>query len=362
METSFFTKINYSACNEDSESERRALQLTHTDTVLCITGSGARPLDLLIDKPAKIISVDFNATQNYLLALKIAAYQTLTYAEFLVFIGMDEASHRAALYHKVTAQLSPAVKDWWDAHYALIARGLLYAGTWERLLRSLSKVAFFRTRQLQILMASPSLDSQKAYWNTHWDNTTWRLFLKLLSNRLLWTKVIQEPGALLIPQTFDIYAYMHTRLNHLAHTHLLRDNHFAHLLFYGQYQNTCLLPIHLRKEYFDTIRSQVDKIEIVTDSLGHVLDQKPIVQQITAYSLSDFSSYAAPAMYADIWTRIATHSQPGTRFCERQFLVKRSPEALHSAIKRNPELEAQLMQQDLTAIYSFCVGQIQSRI
>lgn len=42
--TSFLDTINYSAANEDSASECRALRLGPPDTVLCITGSGARPL------------------------------------------------------------------------------------------------------------------------------------------------------------------------------------------------------------------------------------------------------------------------------------------------------------------------------
>jgi S-adenosylmethionine-diacylglycerol 3-amino-3-carboxypropyl transferase len=102
MSNQFFNKINYSACNEDSESELQALSLTKSDTLLCITASGARPLDLLIGKPKKIISIDFNRTQNYLLSLKIAAYKTLNYSEFLSFIGVNNNKTREVLYNRVT--------------------------------------------------------------------------------------------------------------------------------------------------------------------------------------------------------------------------------------------------------------------
>lgn len=361
MQSSFFSKINYSACNEDSESERKALQLTPTDTVLCITGSGARPLDLLIDNPKKIISIDFNPTQNYLLALKIAAYQTLSYAEFTSFLGLEDTYSRQKLYQKVATQLAAEAKSYWDKNTELIESGILYTGTWERLLKCMANMAFFRKGKVKKLMQATSLDVQRDYWHSQWDTPVWRSFLKLLCNRFLWTRIIREPGALLIPPDFSMNNYMHARLNHLASHHLLRENHFANLLFYGRYQSDCQLPIHLRKEWFDTLRQRVQTIEIVTGSLVDELANEAWVNQLTAYSLSDFSSYANMEMYTTIWQRIADYSSPGARFCERQFLVKRNPETLHDAIQRNSLLEAILQQEDSSAIYSFCVGTIQSK-
>lgn len=358
MKNAFFEKINYSACNEDSESERKALKLTNEDIVLCITGSGARPLDLLIDNPKKIISVDFNATQNYLLALKIAAYKSLSYPEFKSFVGLDAIFDRKNLYNTIRIILSEDVKAYWDKHYKLIKNGLLYCGTWELLQRSMIKAAFFRKNKIKQLIQSDSLTIQQDYWNNHWNNSFWRFFLKIISNRFLWTKIIREPGAMLIPQNFDVYHYISSRLNFLANNHLLKSNHFANLMFIGEYSKDCLLPIHLREEYYETIKSQVDKIEIITDSLLNVVNQKQIADKVTAYSLSDFSSYTDLKMYNQIWEGIIRNAGNTVKFCERHFLVKREPNATFKAIKRDFDLEKELNDQDITAIYTFCVGTI----
>lgn len=358
MANSFFEKINYSACNEDSESERKALCLTPDDTVLCITGSGARPLDLLVDSPKKIISVDFNATQNHLLEIKIAAYKSLNYAEFKSFIGLENKFSRQDLYKKLNHLLTSPQGCYWDKNFHLIEKGLLYCGTWERFLRMMAKAAFFRSKAIEKLMESETLEIQREFWAKHWDNAIWRAFLKLVSNRFLWTKIIREPGALLIPQEFDVYEYMRSRMNHLANNHLLCTNHFANLLFYGEYKSDCILPLHLREENFESIKSQAHKIEIITDSLLNVLDNQQLTASVTAYSLSDFSSYADTEMYNKIWTKIIQHSANNTKFCERFFLVKRQPEILHPQIERDYLLEKQLSDQDLTAIYTFCVGKL----
>lgn len=358
MTNSFFEKINYSACNEDSESERKALRLTKKDTILCITGSGARPLDLLIDSPKKIISIDFNATQNYLLALKIAAYKSLNYSEFKSFIGLDTNFSRQEIHKKVANLLSLEVKTYWDKHFNLIENGLLYCGTWESILRTMVKWAFFRRKEIKNLMESRTVEIQQVYWTKYWNNSLWRFFLKTISNRFLWTKIIREPGALLIPKEFDVYDYMSSRMNYLANNHLLRTNHFANLLFYGEYKPDCLLPIHLREENFEIIKNQVDKIEIVTDSLLNVLDNKKLVGSVSAYSLSDFSSYANAEMYNEVWNKIVKNATHETKFCERFFLVKREPEKLNKLIERDYVLEKQLCDEDLSAIYTFCVGRI----
>lgn len=360
MGKGFFEKINYSACNEDSESERLALKLTQQDTVLCITGSGARSLDLLIDQPQKIISVDFNPAQNNLLALKIAAYKTLDYKEFKSFIGLENNIDRSALFGRLSRELSTELKAYWKDHFTLIEEGLLYCGTWEKLLNKMSRSTLVRKKMLQQLMESDTLESQATFWNMHWDNAGWRLFLKALTSRFIWTKIIREPGMSLIPADFNIYTYLHGRLNHLARHFLLRENHFANLLFYGQYQEHCILPIHLQEAHYDTIRKMVDRIEIITAPLIDAVKEKAIIQQVTTYSLSDFSSYANPEMYAAIWFEIASRSQEGARFCERQFLVKRSPETLHQHIYRDHALEEKLNQADTTAIYTFCAGEIRT--
>jgi len=92
----------YSSINEDGNSERTALSITTEDTILTITGSGARALDLLVDNPKKIISVDSNPLQSYLLELKLGAITALTYEEFLSFLGLTSVREDVlSLYRKV---------------------------------------------------------------------------------------------------------------------------------------------------------------------------------------------------------------------------------------------------------------------
>ena len=62
----FMTTLNYASCNEDWRSEWDALEIKPNDRVLCITGSGDRPLNLLLQNPKDVIAMDLNPIQNNL--------------------------------------------------------------------------------------------------------------------------------------------------------------------------------------------------------------------------------------------------------------------------------------------------------
>lgn len=353
----FFDQINYSASNEDGNSEREVLQIGNSDVVLCITGSGARTLDLLIDGPAKIYSIDFNPSQNLLLQLKMAAYQALDYGDFCAFLGVTSCNGRLELFQKLKPFLDQRALDFWEKNLSKIQAGVLYIGTWERLLGRMKDMAFFRRRTIDRLMSAKTLEEQKLVWEKDWDNPTWRIFMKLLCNRFLWVRIIQEPGAKLIPFDFSMHGYLLAKLNHLAGYFLLKENHFANLIFLGKYGEECVLPPHLQENHFEVIKRNLDRVVLVNDSLEGFLENHH--SDINAFSLSDFSSYAPENVYKDIWEKAIHAASPGARFCERQFLVKREPEKIFEAIKRNSEKELKLGQIDGTVIYTFCVGHIE---
>lgn len=357
MKNDFFSHINYSASNEDSESERLALQLNSDDSVLCISGSGARPLDLLVDSPKEIISIDFNPAQNFLLELKIAAFKSLTYTELLEFLGVNEGQNRLVLFDKVKTHLSEEALSFWQKKKSLIRTGVLYCGTWERLLKKMLSFARFRQPIIHRLLEASTIEEQQEIWSEKWNNLSWRLFMRILTNRFLWVNVIREPGAKLVPKGFNVKQYMMDRLEYLVSNFKLNENHYGNLLFNGRYLDTCILPHHLRPENFEIVRANLDRIEIVTASL---LDYLPLQKsRFTKFSLSDFSSYAPTEMYHSIWENVIFSAQSGASFCERYFLVKKNPEKQFSLLQRDSVLETSLSQSDVSAIYTFGVGVIQ---
>lgn len=360
---SFLDKINYSSSNEDGRSEIKALKIDEKDSVLCITGSGARPLDLLIRRPASLVSIDFNPAQNFLLELKMKAIERLAYEEFLQFIGISPSQERKQIYLSFRKSLSPEAKIFWDSNLKMMQRGVIYQGGWEKYFRQLSRmVCMARPRMVKKLFGSPSIREQVHIWNSGWNNREWKVFIHLLSSRVVWKYFFRDPGFYrFVPDHFSIPAYNAGRFN-LAFEHILvTQSPYAHLLFFGKYDPEGPLPLHLQKENYATIKNNLTKIQIVTGSLGNYLEMRHR-RRFDKFSLSDFSSYTGWNAYSRVWSGVVKTAAEGAIVCERQFLVKRGiPRKLSGFFWRDYPLEEELGRTDDSFFFTFIVAKVMRR-
>ena len=108
---SFFEKLNFSSANEDGETERAALDGARR--IVCLTGSGTRPLDLLTSDAVEVIALDINPAQCATLHLKVAAMQQLGRDDYLAFLGIGgKAGPR---YRDLRSLLPARLLDWLTA-------------------------------------------------------------------------------------------------------------------------------------------------------------------------------------------------------------------------------------------------------
>ena len=77
----------YSADNEDTRSELKALEIGGDDTVVAIAAGGGRALSLLTAGPKRLIAIDRRPEQVFNLELKAAAMDAFDLAHFQGFLG-----------------------------------------------------------------------------------------------------------------------------------------------------------------------------------------------------------------------------------------------------------------------------------
>ncbi len=352
----FLETINYSSCNEDSLSERKALRIDKNDRVLCITGSGARPLDLLIQEPAEIVSIDFNPCQNFLFELKMAGIHILEYEQFIEFLGVLPSPGRLHFYEIIKPFLSPEARSFWDNHSKMIEKGVLYQGRWEKYFRKLSwLVSLVRPQLLKELFNSSNIQEQATAWK-RWDNSVWHIFLRCISSRVVWKYFFGDPGFYShVPAEFSIYQYLRERFSYAANNILFCKSPFAMLLFTGTFTKK-ELPFHLQKKYYSTLKRALPRVKLVTRSLLDFLEHCD-KNSFDKFSLSDFSSYTSAPEYERIWNGIIKAASRGAILCERQFLVKREPpNDIRLHIKRNSEMELNLSKTDNSIFYTFVIA------
>lgn len=353
----FFRTINYSSVNEDWRTEIAALQLREGGRVLCVTGSGDRPLDLLAAVPTRLVAIDRNPAQNNLLRLKTAALKELAFEDYAAFLGLNgaEPGWRLQVFDRLGPTLPRDTLAFWKAHGRAIARGVLYQGRFERHFRRIAILArCLRPRAIKELFAFTDLETQRQFIQNRWGTPYWRLAYKLILCPLTSRILFRDP-AYYAHVAVRVGDTLFERMQRALRKNLARDNFMISLTLRGRLSPTDLPP-YLTPEGCARLRERIHLLEIVdADVITYLEDATP--GAFTHFSLSDVPSYMAQPDFHRLLAAVARCATPGARVVIRQFLTRYDiPELLATRIGRESHLEARLADQDRSFGYEFIVG------
>lgn len=129
--TQFKNEYIYAFTWEDPRIDHRLLKIGDDDVVLCVTSAGDNVLDYLYNaNPRRVHAVDLNPNQNHLLELKVAALQSLPYAQVWELFGEGRfPAFREALITKFSPHMSSQACQYWFNHGdTFSSRGLYETG------------------------------------------------------------------------------------------------------------------------------------------------------------------------------------------------------------------------------------------
>ena len=95
-----FSEIRYAQCWEDADILIKALNIQPGATCLSIASAGDNALAMLAQGAGRVIALDLNPSQLHCLALRVAAYKTLSHQELLELMGSVSCRDRSALFLK----------------------------------------------------------------------------------------------------------------------------------------------------------------------------------------------------------------------------------------------------------------------
>ena len=121
-------KVDFYTSWEDINPIQEALDINSNDVVLTITSGGCNVLNFLLYNPKKIISVDYNPYQKYLMELKIESIRKLDHTSFLELMGIKSSDRKEEHYENIKKNLSNEAREYWDSNQYAIKKGLLYVG------------------------------------------------------------------------------------------------------------------------------------------------------------------------------------------------------------------------------------------
>lgn len=355
---SFFSLLRYSFGNEDWKTEEEALDIQPNDRVLCITASGDRPLNLLSRECQKIVCVDANPVQNFLLQLKAAAMSVLEYEDYLSFLGARAGNHRKETLHSLFSSMPPKAAEFWKAHEKMVSKGIIYQGAVERL-TYFTALAFklFRGKKVDRLFSMDNIEDQRKFAQNEWDSYFWRQIFNLVLNPLFSRFLIEDPGLKNAGANIKPGTYIYERIQSTLSRQLASETPLLSLLLRGRVTEEGFSP-YLTKQGIQSIKTRLSSLEIHTTNILHYLDsiREPAFD---IFSLSDVASYLSYEDFIKLLQGIIRTAKPGARFCLRQFLsTYEIPLELQSYFVRDKELEKNLEQKDNCFVYRFLVGTI----
>lgn len=320
-----------------------------------ISSGGCNTLTLLLDNPTKVYAVDINASQSYLLELKIAAVRQLDHEELLAFLGLVSCENRLEVFQRLGRDLTAECLAYWKSKAEDIRKGVIYTGRYEsfigHFIRFLGVVQ--GRKRIKNFFRCETIEDQRVYFDWVWNTLQWRLLFKLAFNkRMLARRGLTSDYFRFDDGSSSFEESFFRRSRHAMCEIPIASNYFLAQYLRGRYWDNKAVPDYLRKENLAIVKGRLDRIEVVTcDAQGWF--GKQANASIDAFSLSNICELMSPDEAGRLFAEIARTGQTGARICFRNLIVPRGvPESLADRIELHEEFSRELLVQDRSFVYS----------
>jgi len=346
-----FSRIRYAQCWEDADVLLAALDVQPGDVCLSIGSGGDNTLALLTRQPRRVIALDFNPAQLACLELRVAAYRELQHTELLELIGSQPSSRRRELYHRCRPLLSPQARRFWNSHPREILDGIGTAGKFERYF------AFFRSWVLPLvhsesrrraLLQAKAREERALFYNRRWHTWRWKLMFSIFFSRSVMGRLGRDASFFQYVEG-AVAKRVLERVRHALVELDPADNPYLHWILTGYHATP--LPFALRRENFEAIRRNLDRLEWHCRSAEDYLAGAP-ADSIDRFNMSDIFEYMSPDNYHALLERLIRAGKTGGRVAYWNTLVDRHrPAHMRDRLRSLDELAQQLHLRDKAFFY-----------
>lgn len=346
-----FSKIRYAQCWEDADVLLKALDVKEGGNYLSIASAGDNSLSILSENPASVIAVDLNSSQIACVELRKAAYKYLTYDEMIAFSGVRHCDNRIAIYNRLKPNLPKQSLAYWEENLEDIETGFYHVGKFENYFAMFRKVLklIHSDKTVDKLLEQKTLGERHSFYNNIWNNRRWKVLFKMFFSKKVMGKFGRDPA-------FFRYVDVPVSERILQRTkYALTDldtskNPYLHYILKGNFGNA--LPHALREENFDSIKRNIDKLEVKLWSVETALDSMSDVK-FDGYNLSDIFEYMSEESMLEIYDKLICSANNNARVVYWNMLAPRfAPDSLSKNVDSKTDIAKKLFLQDKAFFYS----------
>lgn len=346
-----FDMIRYAQVWEDADILLEALDINEDDNVLSIASAGENSLSILAKNPKKVYAIDLNKNQIACTELKIVSYKYLNYEECMKLLGVYDSNNRLEIYEKIKDKLKEETKEYFQRNIKIVENGVIHSGKFENYFHIFSKtiLPMIHSRKIRDeLLRKKTKKERCKFYDETWNNWRWKLLFKLFFSKTVMGKLGRD-------KAFFRYVKVNVAENILVRTKYAftqidtSDNSYLYYLFNAKYDE--VLPFAYRKENFDKIKQNIDKIVLISDSIETFIENEE-VDYISKYNLSDIFEYMSDEQMCKIFEKILTKSKKGSKVVYWNMLADKRASKYIDKLEYKKQESEKLFNKDKAFFYS----------
>ena len=129
------------------------------------------------------------------------------------------------------------------------------------------------------------------------------------------------------------------------------NNYFLSAYFRGKYKNENELPLYLKSQNYEHIKTNIDRIQLITADTKYWLETMPH-SSIDGFCLSNICELMSEEDTKKLFTEVVRTARPAAKICFRNLMIPREvPEDLVQIVK-NESMSKSLLANDRSFVYS----------
>ena len=346
-----FDIIRYAQVWEDAEILIEALDIKPTDNVLSIASAGENALSLLIKNPKNVYAIDLNENQIFCTELKKIAYKYLDYDECMELIGVFDSDRRIDLYKTIEKYLSKNTQDYFENNINVIHRGIIHCGKFENYFHIFGQkvLPLIHSKKIrQQLLKKKTKEERYNFYNKKWNNNRWKILFKIFFSRAVMGKLGRDK-AFFRYVSVNVPEHILQRTRYAITELDTSNNSYLHYIINSRYDK--VLPLAYREENFDIIKKNIDKLQILKESVETFINREDI-DKVDKYNLSDIFEYMSEDDMVKIVEKMLEKSPKGSIIAYWNMLSDKRASKFIDKIEYKQDLSNDLLKRDKAFFYS----------
>lgn len=323
--------IRYANVWEDPYLLSEGLEAPKGGKTLSIASAGDNAFSLLLHEPSVLVAIDLNKTQLYLTELKREAIKILSREEMVQFLGFSESENRWEVYRSVAPQLTKEAQAYWNNNKTIIEDGIILEGKFEKYLASFAnKILPFihNKKKVKELFVQKSENEQNQFFDKKWNSWRWRFLFKIFFSKRVMGIFGRDPAFLDQVEVNVGNTIMGNAARHISTTHS-QSNPFLYYCLQGDFGDN--LPRYLLKENYDTIKDNMDCLEL---HFGYAQEAADKYGKFNSFNLSNIFEYMNPEVFKLTTESMIESAAKDARFGYWNLMVPRVMSEINQRLVR----------------------------